>query len=65
MLFAYVDPGLGMLIWQTVVAAFVGTIFYLNKTRKWMVSSVRKIFGREEKPPEGSAEKSPNKADAT
>jgi hypothetical protein len=65
MLFAYVDPGLGMLIWQTVVAAFVGTIFYLNKTRKWMVSVVRKIFGREEKPPEVVAEKSANKADVT
>jgi len=49
MLIAYVDPGLGMLIWQTIVAAFVGTIFYMNKTRRWIVASIRSIFGRGEK----------------
>ncbi|HSY74940.1 MAG TPA: hypothetical protein VK810_05680 [Dongiaceae bacterium] len=46
MLIAYVDPGLGMLIWQTVVAAFVGTIFYMNKTRRWIVATIRNIFSR-------------------
>ena len=46
MLIAYVDPGLGMLIWQTIVAAFVGAIFYMNKTRRWIVAGIRKIFGR-------------------
>ena len=48
-LLAYVDPGLGALIWQTLVAAFVGFVFYLKKTRRWIVSTIRKIFGRGQK----------------
>ena len=43
---AYVDPGLGALIWQAVIAAFVGFIFYLKKTRRWMVERFLKIFRR-------------------
>jgi hypothetical protein len=49
MLIAYVDPGLGVLVWQTIVAAFVGAIFYINKTRRWIVATIRSIFGRGEK----------------
>jgi hypothetical protein len=30
---AYVDPGLGALLWQTSIAAFVGFLFCLKKTR--------------------------------
>ena len=41
---AYIDPGLGLLIWQTTVAAFVGLIFYLKRTRSWIVNQFRKIF---------------------
>ena len=48
-LLAYIDPGLGALIWQTLVAAFVGFVFYLKKTRRWMVSTVQKILGRGQK----------------
>jgi hypothetical protein len=51
MLIAYVDPGLGMLIWQTIVAAFVGAIFYMNKTRRWIAATIRNLFGRGEKTP--------------
>ena len=47
----YIDPGLGALIWQSVVAAFVGLLFYLKKTRQWIVGVFWKIFGRERKPP--------------
>jgi hypothetical protein len=43
---AYVDPGTGALIWQSIVAAFVGSIFYLKKTRKWLGSLWLKISGR-------------------
>ena len=43
---AYIDPGLGALLWQTIVAAFVGLLFYLKKTRRWIVDSVLKLFGR-------------------
>jgi hypothetical protein len=62
MLFAYVDPGLGMLIWQTVVAAFVGAVFYMNKTRKWIVAMIRKVFGRVEKSGPVPVEKSGSEA---
>ena len=47
--FAYIDPGLGALIWQSIVAALVGFLFYLKKTRQWIVNSFRKIIGRGQK----------------
>ena len=28
---AYVDPGSGALIWQTIVAGFVGLLFYFRR----------------------------------
>ena len=49
---AYIDPGLGALIWQTMVAAFVGLLFYLKKTRRWVANVLRKVFGRAQKSPE-------------
>lgn len=48
---AYVDPGLGLLAWQAVVAAFVGAIFYIKKTRDFLVRPFQKIF-RAGQPPE-------------
>lgn len=36
-IFAYIDPGLGLLVWQTILAACIGTLFYLRKTRTWLV----------------------------
>lgn len=48
--FAYIDPGLGALVWQSIVAAFVGFIFYLKKTRQWVVGRVLKLFGRRSNP---------------
>ena len=41
---AYVDPGLGLLAWQALVAVFVGLLFYLNKTRTWLAKLLRKVF---------------------
>jgi hypothetical protein len=32
----YVDPGAGALIWQLVVAALVGGLFYLRKATGWL-----------------------------
>ena len=29
--FAYVDPGAGSLLWQIVVAGFVGVLFYVRR----------------------------------
>ena len=46
MLVAYIDPGLGALLWQAIMAAVVGFLFYLKKTRQWIAGLFRKIFGR-------------------
>ena len=32
---AYVDPGTGMMIWQTVAAAALGVAFYFRKVFSW------------------------------
>jgi hypothetical protein len=34
------------LLWQTIIAAFVGLLFYLKKTRRWIVEMFLKIFRR-------------------
>jgi hypothetical protein len=49
---AYVDPGMGLLAWQALVAACVGTLFYLKKTRTWLVALVQRPF-RSNKGPAG------------
>jgi hypothetical protein len=41
---AYIDPGFGLLAWQALVAACVGTLFYLKKTRTWLVGLFVKCF---------------------
>jgi hypothetical protein len=73
MLLAYIDPGLGSLLWQAIVAGVIGFLFYLRKTRQWIVDLVRKIFGRGQKaetiptaitvPTEGLAAKVESKTD--
>jgi hypothetical protein len=49
MMFAYIDPGFGTLLWQMIVAVFVGFLFYLKQTRQWIVGVIvsvfRKMFG--------------------
>ena len=50
LILAYIDPGLGVLLWQTIIAAFVGFLFYLKKTRRWIVGGFLKMFGRSQKP---------------
>jgi len=32
---AYIDPGTGMMIWQTVAAAVLGVAFYFRKLLSW------------------------------
>lgn len=34
-LFAYTDPGSGALLWQMMVAAFVGIMFSLRRMADW------------------------------
>ena len=68
MIIAYIDPGLGALLWQMIVAAFVGLLFYLKQTRRWIVGVIlgvfRKTFGRGQKPPGVSIEIPPPKVEA-
>ena len=41
---AYIDPGTGALIWQSIVGIFVGMLFYLRRTRKWLGRIMGKVF---------------------
>lgn len=43
----YVDPGSGLLVWQMIVAAMVGTLFYLKKFRSFVGKLGRKFLGRD------------------
>jgi hypothetical protein len=54
---AYIDPGQGPLVWQMIVAAFVGFVFYLKQTRRWIVGVFLKIFRRGKKLPDNVTEK--------
>jgi|YelNatPaOPRAMG01_1025707.scaffolds.fasta_scaffold148396_2 hypothetical protein len=33
---AYTDPGSGALLWQLIVAAFVGAMFYVRRIAHWI-----------------------------
>ena len=41
--FAYVDPGLGLLAWQALIAFFVGLLFYVKRTRMWITQLFRRL----------------------
>jgi len=45
MILGYIDPGQGMLIWQAIVSAFIGFLFYLKKSRDFIVGLFRKFVG--------------------
>ena len=53
-IFGYVDPGLGLLAWQAIVALFLGVLFYVKKTRDWAIGLLRKLF-RPNKSPQPAA----------
>jgi hypothetical protein len=36
---AYTDPGTGALIWQMLVAGFVGALFYVRRFTSWFKTS--------------------------
>jgi hypothetical protein len=43
----YIDPGVGLLAWQALVAAFLGLVFYLKKTRTFVVDLVMRPFRKD------------------
>jgi len=55
---AYIDPGLGLMAWQALVAAVLGALFYVKKTRTWLLTQLRRPF-RSNKPPGGAAAQPP------
>jgi hypothetical protein len=55
-IFAYVDPGMGALIWQSIIGIFVGMLFYLRKTRQWLGNLMRKCFRLGQKPAESQVD---------
>ena len=57
-IFGYIDPGMGLLAWQALVAACLGTLFYLKKTRTWLGGLFLRLF-RVSKPPEGGVPEVP------
>jgi hypothetical protein len=60
-LLAYIDPGFGSLIWQSVIGAFVGLFFYVRKTRQWigrMLGKMLRIPVKHETPVDVRADKS-------
>jgi len=51
---AYIDPGMGSLVWQTIISAFIGTFFYLKKTRVWFVGIFQKCSANRKKQPQNT-----------
>lgn len=45
-LLLYVDPGSGLLVWQMIVAAALGALFYLKKTRLFIGKLGRRLMGK-------------------
>ena len=49
-LLLYADPGSGALIWQLLVAAFIGSMFYFRRIKDWFFLK-RKVRGQPSHPP--------------
>ena len=55
---AYIDPGSGALIWQSIIGVFVGMFFYLRKTRKWIGRLMGRVFGIGQRRPKPAVRRS-------
>ncbi len=61
--FGYVDPGVGLLAWQAIVAAALGVLFYLRKTRAFLINLFLRLT-RRGKAPEPLAAKAQARLDS-
>ena len=43
----YIDPGSGQLLWQVLIAAGVGLLFYIKKSRDFLAGLARRLFKRD------------------
>jgi len=57
---AYIDPGTGALLWQMVIAAAVGCLFYVKKCRDFVWHKLSKLLGMAAKPAPASAKAEPS-----
>jgi hypothetical protein len=60
-LLAYIDPGTGALIWQSIIGVFVGMLFYLRRTRKWIGRLIGRVFQNEQRTVDSAVEIQMNK----
>ena len=60
--FAYIDPGLGLLAWQAIVSAFVGSLFYFKKTRTWLFTALRRLLRLDKRAPQPAPFRPPGDA---
>ena len=44
---AYVDPGLGTMLFQLAAASFFGLLFYIRSVRRSMARWIGRLLGRE------------------
>jgi hypothetical protein len=58
-LFAYIDPGSGALLLQMCVAAVVGALVYVKKTRDFIWQKLSRLLGFAVKPEPAKTEAQP------
>jgi hypothetical protein len=46
-LVGYIDPGSGQLLWQVLIAAGVGVLFYLKKSRDFLSGLAKRLFKKD------------------
>lgn len=59
---AYIDPGMGALIWQSIIGVFVGLLFYMRRTRQWLGRLMGKVFRSGEKSRDSAVDLPVNKS---
>ena len=42
--YAYIDPGSGALIWQLLLAAFFGAMFFIRRVKLWIAATMSWIW---------------------
>lgn len=44
--YGYIDPGIGSLMWQLILAGFFGASFFIHKFRQCIINSFKSILKR-------------------
>jgi len=59
----YADPGSGLLVWQLIIALFLGATFSVSKLKTWIVSKLKSTSGTSESGNAPSSEQHSSKAE--